>query len=72
MMARRTLRQMFKVSIAPTIVPNGKRDVCSRPHFRLVYSVAHYSQFAPGISTLLNLAQSGSQTWGFYVGVKTE
>jgi maltoporin len=64
--------QMFKFSIAPTIVPNGKRDVWSRPHFRLVYSVARYNQFAANNLYSPYLAQTGSKRWGQYFGVKTE
>ena len=64
--------QMVKFSIAPTIVPNGKRDVWSRPHFRLVYSVAHYNKFAADNLYSPYLAQTGSKRWGHYFGVKTE
>lgn len=64
--------QMFKVGIAPTIVPNGKRDVWSRPHFRFVYSVAHYNKFAADNLYSPYLAQSGSKRWGHYFGIKTE
>lgn len=64
--------QMFKLSVAPTIVPNGKRDVWSRPHFRLVYSVAKYNKFAADNLYSPYLAQSGSKSWGHYFGVKTE
>jgi len=38
--------QMTKFTIAPTLVPSAVRDVWARPHFRLVYSVAHYNKFA--------------------------
>ena len=64
--------QMIKFSIAPTVVPNGKRDVWSRPHFRLVYSVAHYNKFAADHLYSPYLAQTGSKRWGHYFGVKTE
>ena len=64
--------QMVKFSIAPTIVPNGKRDVWSRPHFRLVYSVARYNQFAADNLYSPYLAQTGSRRWGQYFGIKTE
>ena len=64
--------QMFKISVAPTIVPNGKRDVWSRPHFRLVYSVARYNKFAADNLYSPYLAQTGSKRWGHYIGVKTE
>lgn len=64
--------QMIKFSIAPTVVPNGKRDVWSRPHFRFVYSVARYNQFAADNLYSPYLAQTGSKQWGHYFGVKTE
>jgi len=64
--------QMVKFSVAPTLVPNGKRDVWSRPHFRLVYSVARYNQFAADNLYSPYLAQTGSKRWGHYFGVKTE
>lgn len=64
--------QMIKFTIAPTLVPNGKRDVWSRPHFRLVYSVARYNQFAADNLYSPYLAQTGSKQWGHYFGVKTE
>ncbi len=64
--------QMFKLSMAPTIVPNGKRDVWSRPHFRFVYSVARYNDFAANNLYSPYLAQAGSRRWGHYFGVKTE
>ncbi len=64
--------QLIKFSIAPTVVPNGKRDVWSRPHFRFVYSVARYNQFAADNLYSPYLAQAGSKRWGHYFGVKTE
>lgn len=64
--------QLIKFSIAPTVVPNGKRDVWSRPHFRLVYSIACYNQFAAANLYSPYLAQTGSKRWGQYFGVKTE
>jgi maltoporin len=64
--------QMFKFTIAPTLVPNGKRDVWSRPHFRLVYSIAYYNRFAADHLYSPYLAQTGSKQFGHYIGVKTE
>lgn len=64
--------QLIKFSIAPTLVPNGKRDVWSRPHFRLVYSVARYNKFAAENLYSPYLAQTGSKRWGHYFGIKTE
>jgi maltoporin len=64
--------QMTKFTIAPTLVPTAKRDVWERPHFRLVYSVAHYNQFAAENLYSPYLAQSGTKSWGQYLGVKVE
>jgi maltoporin len=64
--------QMTKFTIAPTLVPTAKRDVWERPHFRFVYSVAHYNQFAANNLYSPYLAQSGTKNWGQYVGVKME
>ena len=64
--------QMTKVTIAPTLVPTAKRDVWERPHFRLVYSVAHYNQFAADNLYSPYLAQSGTKNWGQYIGAKVE
>lgn len=38
--------QMAKFTIVPTFVSTAVKDVWARPHFRLVYSVAHYNKFA--------------------------
>jgi maltoporin len=64
--------QMTKFTLAPTIAPAAKRDVWSRPHFRFVYCLAHYNQFASENLYSPYLAQSGSRNWGHYLGVKME
>jgi maltoporin len=64
--------QMTKFSIAPTLVPTSQRDVWARPHFRFVYSVAHYNQFAADNLYSPYLQQSGTKSWGQYIGVKVE
>lgn len=64
--------QMTKFTLAPTLVPTAKRDVWERPHFRLVYSVAHYNKFAADNLYSPYLAQSGSKSWGQYLGAKVE
>jgi maltoporin len=64
--------QMTKFTIAPTLVPSAQRDVWARPHFRLVYSVAHYNKFAADNLYSAYLAQSGSRSWGHYIGIKAE
>ncbi|WP_367769905.1 carbohydrate porin [Flavobacterium sp. WC2421] len=62
---------MWKFSLAPTIVPLGQRDPWSRPHIRLVYTVARYNDFARdhNYSSFLLVNQ---KRWGSYLGVKTE
>ena len=64
--------QMTKFTLAPTLVPTAKRDVWERPHFRFVYSIAHYNQFAADNLYSPYLAQSGTKNWGQYIGVKME
>lgn len=64
--------QMTKFTVAPTLVPGAQRDVWARPHFRLVYSIAHYNKFAADNLYSAYLAQSGSRSWGHYIGIKAE
>lgn len=62
---------MWKFSLAPTIVPLGQRDPWSRPHIRLVCTLARYNDYARdhNYSPFLQINQ---KQWGSYVGVKTE
>lgn len=62
---------MWKFSLAPTLVPLGKRDPWSRPHIRLVGTVARYNDYARdhNYSPFLQINQ---KRWGSYIGVKTE
>lgn len=64
--------QLTKITVAPTIVPAGVRDVWARPHFRLVYCIGHYNKFASDNLYSPYLAQSGNRNWGHYIGVKAE
>lgn len=64
--------QMTKFTIAPTLVPTSERSVWARPHFRFVYSIAHYNQFAANNLHSPYLAQSGTKNWGQYIGAKVE
>lgn len=64
--------QMTKFTIAPTLVPTSERSVWARPHFRVVYSLAHYNKFASQNLYSPYLAQSGSKDWGQYIGAKVE
>lgn len=62
---------MWKFSLAPTIAPLGNRDPWSRPHIRLVATVARYNDYARdhNYSPFLQINQ---KRWGSYIGVKTE
>lgn len=62
---------MWKFSLAPTIVPLGQRDPWSRPHIRLVATVARYNDYARdhNYSPYLQINQ---KRWGSYIGVRTE
>lgn len=63
---------MFKISIAPTYVPTGKRDTWARPHLRFVTSIARYNDFAMNSLYSPYLEFTGSKRWGTYFGVKAE
>jgi maltoporin len=62
---------MWKFTFAPTIAPLGQKDPWSRPHIRLVFTVAHYNDYARdhNYSPYLQVNQN---SWGTYIGVKTE
>ena len=62
---------MWKFSLAPTIVPLAQRDPWSRPHIRLVYTVARYNDFARD-NNYSSFLQVNQKQWGSYIGVKTE
>ncbi|MNZ95615.1 hypothetical protein D3C78_1147750 [compost metagenome] len=64
--------QMVKFGIIPTLVPTAKRDPWARPHFRLVYTVAKYNDFAKNNLYSPYLQQIGNKSWGHYIGVKAE
>ncbi|UKJ05864.1 carbohydrate porin [Solitalea lacus] len=64
--------QMIKFGIIPTFVPTAKRDPWARPHLRLVYTVAHYNDFAKNNLYSPYLQQIGNKSWGHYIGIKTE
>ncbi|AFD06453.1 carbohydrate porin [Solitalea canadensis] len=64
--------QMVKFGIIPTLVPTAKRDPWARPHFRLVYTIAKYNEFAKNNLYSPYLQQIGNKSWGHYIGVKAE
>lgn len=61
-----------KISIAPTLVPTGKKDTGARPHLRFVYSLAHYNKAANESLYSPFLQFVGHRQWGYYFGVKME
>ncbi len=63
---------MVKISLAPTLVPVGKRDVWARPHFRFVSSVAFYNHAAKEAQYSPYLQFVGKEKVGFYFGIKAE
>lgn len=62
---------MWKFSIVPTIVPLGKRDPWSRPHIRLVCTMARYNDYARN-NNYSPFLQVNQKRWGSFIGVKTE
>ena len=71
-----------KFTVMPTIVPSGERSVWARPHLRLIYTLAHYSQGARDLLTAPSpaaqaaaspyLKQFGAREWGHYLGARAE
>jgi maltoporin len=62
---------MWKFSFVPTIVPLGKKDPWSRPHIRLVCTLAHYNDYASN-HNYSPFLQVNQKRWGSFIGVKTE
>ena len=63
---------MTKFSVAPVLVPTGKRDVWARPHLRFVASAAYYNDYAKESLYSPYLQFAGEKQWGYYFGVKAE
>lgn len=61
-----------KISLAPTFVPTGLRDAYARPHFRFIFSLAHYNDAAKDALYSPYLSFVGHKQWGYYFGVKAE
>ena len=55
----------------PRLFHWAKKDPWSRPHIRLVYTLAHYNDYARDHNYSPYL-QVNQKSWGSYVGVKTE
>jgi maltoporin len=61
-----------KLSIAPTLVPGGKRDVWARPHLRIFYTVAFYDDEAVDKLYSPYLQTVGPESVGHYLGTRVE
>ena len=66
------IASMVKLSVSPTYVPTGIRDVWARPHLRFVASVARYNDYASENLYSPYLQFTGSKRFGYYFGVKAE
>lgn len=63
---------MLKFAILPTLAPGGERSPWSRPHFRLVYALAVYNDFAMENQYSPYLDLVGKERFGHYFGVRAE
>jgi maltoporin len=63
-----------KLSVAPEVVPTGKRSPWERPEMRLIYTAAIYNQAAVDqlMSPYLRTIGVGSSKVGHFVGARTE
>jgi len=72
------LPSAVKFSIVPTLVPSGERSVWARPHLRLIYTLAVYSEGARNAARAGSfvaspyLRQFGPRTFGHYLGARAE
>ncbi len=67
----------IKFTVMPTIVPTGERSVWARPHLRLIYTLAYYSEGARDASNagaiyIPYMADFGPRTFGHYLGARAE
>jgi maltoporin len=66
-----------KFSIVPTLVPSGQRSAWARPHLRLIYTLAVYSEGARNAAQAGRLASGymqafGPRQFGHYLGTRAE
>lgn len=66
-----------KFTIMPTIVPSGERSAWARPHLRLIYTLAYYSEGAREAAiagALVNpyMRDFGPREFGHYLGARAE
>jgi maltoporin len=63
---------VLKFSIVPTFVPTGERSAWARPHFRFIYTIAFYNQFAKENLYSPFLQAVGPKKIGQYFGIRAE
>lgn len=66
-----------KFSLVPTLVPTGERSVWARPHLRLIYTLAYYSEGARNAARSGRIVSPymqdfGPRTYGHYLGARAE
>ncbi len=72
------LPSALKFSVVPTLVPSGERSVWARPHLRLIYTLAVYSEGAraaaqAGSSITAPYHRAfGPRQFGHYLGARAE
>ena len=64
--------RMAKLSLVPTLALRSQKSVWSRPHLRLIYSLARFNDYASEqqYSPVLDLV--GSKSWAHYFGIRAE
>ncbi len=63
---------VLKLSIIPTLVPTAERNAWARPHFRFIYSIAFYNDFAKDNLYSPYLQAVGKKSIGHYFGIRAE
>jgi maltoporin len=61
-----------KLTLMPTFVPTGERDVWARPHLRVFYTLALYDRHAVALLASPYLRTVGATALGHYVGAQVE
>ena len=63
---------MWKLALAPSIVPTAERSVWARPHIRLIAEWARYNDQAMNSLYSPFLQQAGARRYGTYFGARAE
>jgi maltoporin len=66
------LNTATKLSLVPTLVPNGQNSPFARPHLRLFYTIAFYNQQAVDKLHSPYLQTVGSSSIGHFLGARVE